>query len=25
MKEITEQVKCFCDDMLEIDRLRKES
>lgn len=24
MKEITEQVKCFCDDMLEIDRLRKE-
>ena len=25
MKEITEQVECFCDDMLEVDRLRKES
>ena len=23
MKEITEQVECFCDDMLEVDRLRK--
>ena len=24
MKEITEQVECFCADMLEVDRLRKE-
>jgi Fe-S-cluster formation regulator IscX/YfhJ len=24
MKEITEQVECFCADMIEIDRLRKE-